>query len=67
MIAEPLFLARYIERAETGTLDMISLCSEAKIPTPEFRQEVGTFMQIIRRPESKAQVTGEVGTKSAPG
>ena len=68
LIAEPLFLARYIERAGTGTLDMIALCSEANIPTPEFRQEIGTFMQIIRRPESqpdsqpesKAQVTGQV-------
>ncbi|MBK5273882.1 MAG: DUF4062 domain-containing protein [Desulfuromonadales bacterium] len=73
LIAEPLFLARYIERAGTGTLDMIALCSEVKIPTPEFKQEVGTFMQIIRRPEaqpesepqSNAEVTGQVGTKLA--
>ena len=63
------------------TVEMIALCSEASIPTPEFKQEVGTFMQIIRRPESqpdsqpesKTQVTGQVtgqvteqvGTKSA--
>ena len=77
LIAEPLFLTRYIERAGTGTLDMIAQCSEASIPTPEFKQEVGTFMQIIRRPESQpdsqpeskaqvtGQVTGQVGTKSA--
>ena len=64
LIAEPLFLARYIERAGTGTLDMIALCREANIPTPEFKQEIGPFMQIIRRPESqpesKAQVTEQV-------
>ena len=69
LIAESLFLTRYIERAGTGTLDMIAQCDEANIPTPEFRQEVGTFMQIIRRSESEgrvdAQVTGQVGAKLA--
>ena len=73
LIAEPLFLVRYIERAGTGTLDMIALCSEANIPAPEFKQEVGTFMQIIRRPGYEGQVTeqateqvaGQGGTKSA--
>jgi len=52
LIAEPLFLARYIERAGTGTLDMIALCREANLPTPEFRQETGMFIQTIRRPVS---------------
>jgi predicted HTH transcriptional regulator len=72
-----LFLARYIERAGTGTLDMIALCSEANIPIPESRQEIDTFIQIIRRPESQtdsqpesktlvgAQVAGQVSTKLA--
>jgi len=69
LIAEPLFLTRYIERAGTGTLDMIALCSEAKVPAPEFKQEVGTFMQIIRRPESQPdwqpESKGQVGAKLA--
>ena len=67
LIAEPLFLARYIERAGTGTLDMIALCSEAKIPTPEFKQEVGTFMQIIRRPESQPDSQPESKSSSHRG
>lgn len=29
LIAAPLFLARYIEKAGTGTLDMIKLCKAA--------------------------------------
>jgi predicted HTH transcriptional regulator len=71
LIAEPLFLARYIERAGTGTLDMIALCNEANIPTPEFRQEPGIFVQTLRRPtpvpapEVTEVVTDQVGTKSA--
>jgi ATP-dependent DNA helicase RecG len=39
LIAEPLFWVRYIEKLGTGTLDMISLCDEAGLPEPEFRQE----------------------------
>ena len=47
--ADPLFLARYIEKAGTGTLDMIALCAEAGLPTPEFRQDGGQFVQTLRR------------------
>ena len=49
LIADPLFLARYIEKAGTGTLDMIALCAEAGLPTPEFRQDGGQFVQTLRR------------------
>jgi len=38
LISEPLFWAHYIERAGTGTLDMIALCRKAGIPEPEFEQ-----------------------------
>ena len=34
LICEPLYLAHYIERAGTGTLDMIRLCREAALPEP---------------------------------
>jgi len=54
LIAEPLFLTRYIERAGTGTLDMIELCRAAGLPPPEFRQELGQVIQILRRPKPKA-------------
>ncbi len=68
LIADPLFLTRYIEKAGTGTLDMIALCKEAGLPPPDFRQDGGQFVQTIWRPP--AQMAGEVAsalpTQSAP-
>jgi predicted HTH transcriptional regulator len=49
LICEPLFLAHYIERAGTGTLDMIRLCREAALPEPEFRSEGERFITVIWR------------------
>ncbi len=49
LICEPLYLAHYIERAGTGTLDMIRLCAEAGLPEPEFRSEGERFVAIIWR------------------
>ncbi|MBI4880990.1 MAG: hypothetical protein HY812_15235 [Planctomycetes bacterium] len=34
LIAEPLFLARYAEKAGTGILDMIARCRDAGLPRP---------------------------------
>jgi predicted HTH transcriptional regulator len=62
-IAEPLFLARYIEKAGTGTLDMIHLCAQAGLPPPEFRQDGGQFIQTLWRPK----VTGDVDSAESPG
>lgn len=59
LLAEPLFLARYIEKAGTGTLDMIDLCERAGLPSPTFRQEGGQFVQVLWRP-------AQVGTRSGP-
>ncbi|PKN60888.1 MAG: transcriptional regulator, partial [Deltaproteobacteria bacterium HGW-Deltaproteobacteria-11] len=61
LIAEPLFLTRYIEKAGTGILDMIKLCKAAGVPTPQFRQDGGQFIQILRRPP--ATVTAQVTTE----
>jgi len=61
LIAEPLFLTRYIERAGTGTLDMIALCREAGLRPPEFRQEQGHVIQTIWRPAPAA--TTQVATQ----
>jgi ATP-dependent DNA helicase RecG len=36
LIAEPLFLAHYVEKAGTGTLDMIDRCRESGLPEPQF-------------------------------
>ncbi len=53
LLAEPLYLTRYIERMGTGTGDMIRRCREAGLPEPEFKVLDG-FVTIIRRK------TGEV-------
>jgi predicted HTH transcriptional regulator len=49
LVAEPLFLAHYNEKAGTGTLDMIALCREANLPEPEFRQDGGQFVMTLWR------------------
>jgi predicted HTH transcriptional regulator len=49
LVAEPLFLAHYIEKAGTGTMDMIALCREAGLPEPEFRQDGGQFVMTLWR------------------
>jgi len=36
LLAEPMYLTRYIERMGTGTGDMIWRCLEAGLPEPEF-------------------------------
>ncbi len=43
LLCELLYLAHYIERAGTGTLDMIRLCTDAGLPEPEFRSDGERF------------------------
>jgi len=66
-ICEPLFLTRHIEKAGTGILDMIGLCKAAKLRPPEFRQEMGQFIQTLWRPTAAtgAPVEAPAGTQSA--
>jgi ATP-dependent DNA helicase RecG len=61
LISEPLFLAHYIERAGTGTLDMIALCREAELPEPEFRQDGGQFVQTLWRDWLTADMLASLG------
>jgi len=49
LISEPLFLAHYIERAGTGTMDMIALCKKSGLPEPDFEQRDGQFVITIWR------------------
>ena len=48
LLAEPLYLAQYIERMGTGTLDMIRRCSDAGLPEPEFNDSSGFKTTIWR-------------------
>jgi len=59
LIADPFFLARYIEKAGTGILDMIALCKKAGLPTPKFRQEDGLFVQTLYRPKGPKPVKAQ--------
>ncbi len=58
LIAEPMFLAKYSEKAGSGILEMIALCQKAGLPTPEFRQSGGQFIQTLGR--GRSEVTPEV-------
>ncbi|HSW64037.1 MAG TPA: ATP-binding protein [Dissulfurispiraceae bacterium] len=49
LLAEPLYLTRYIERVGSGTQTMISLCREAGLPEPQFEQRGGSFVTTIWR------------------
>jgi predicted HTH transcriptional regulator len=55
LIAEPMFLARYAEKAGSGILDMIARCQQAGLPAPEFRQEGGQFIQTLGRPTPQVE------------
>lgn len=49
LIAEPLYLARYIEKAGSGTLDMIERCKTAGLPEPDFEQRAGQWVVTLWR------------------
>ncbi len=61
LLAEPLYLTKYIERIGTGTRDMIRLSREAGLREPDFAVRDG-FVQTLWRPVPQAapEVTGEV-------
>ena len=49
LLADPLFLTRYVEKAGSGVLDTIRLCQQAGLPEPEYRQDGGMFVQTLTR------------------
>ena len=49
LMAESLYLARYIERVGSGTQTMIELCREACLPEPQFEQRGGFFVVTLWR------------------
>ena len=63
LLAEALYLTKYIERMGTGTRDMIRRCREAGLQEPEFSQTDGFVTTIWRSKvvsQSAGEVTGEV-------
>ena len=55
LLAEPMYLAGYIERMGTGTGDIIKQCRELNLKEPEFIQE-NIFKTIIWRKQTIAPV-----------
>jgi len=49
LIAESLYLARYIEKAGSGIQMMIEQCSAAGLPEPDFEQRQGSFVNTLWR------------------
>ena len=49
LIAEPFYLARYIEKAGSGTQRMIELCVEAGLPEPTYEIRQGSFVLTLWR------------------
>jgi len=60
LLAEPMYLTKYIERMGTGIRDMFRRCQKAGLPEPEIRIDGGFFVLTIRRKKPEA------GTKLAP-
>jgi predicted HTH transcriptional regulator len=63
LLAEPLYLTKYIERMGTGTGDMIERCKNVGLAEPEFSLTDG-FVTTIRRKPGRAFEA--VGGKAQP-
>jgi len=61
LIAEPLYLARYIEKAGSGTLDMIDRCRDAGLPEPDYEQRAGQWVVTLWRDWSTKEVMAGLG------
>ena len=60
LIAEPMYLTKYIERMGTGIRDMIRRCRKAGLQEPEIRIDGGSWVLTIRRKDVKGNVTEQV-------
>jgi len=71
LLAEPLYLAGYIERLGTGTLDIVAKCLSHGLKEPEFIQTEDFKVKIYRRTFGEVSikyatttVSDQVGVKS---
>ena len=67
LVAEPLYLAKYIERMGTGTGDMIDRCKAHGLPEPSFALTDGFVTTIWRKPElALSNLTPQVTPQVTP-
>jgi ATP-dependent DNA helicase RecG len=59
LIAEPLFLTKYIEKAGTGTVDIFDNCRKAGLKMPEFRLENGFFILTVWRKKASGRAESQ--------
>ena len=65
LLAEPLYLAKYIERMGTGTGDMIARCKKAGLSAPRFTVTDGFKVKIPRPPGAQRMASGAGGILAA--
>ena len=64
LLARAMYLKGYIEKAGTGTEDMISKCADWGIPAPEWIEDDDDFHVILRRPgDLNAVLVGSGGNE----
>jgi predicted HTH transcriptional regulator len=61
LVAESMFLAHYIEKAGTGTLDVIEGCRKSQLPEPEFQQDGDHFIIRLWRDRFTAELLDSLG------
>jgi predicted HTH transcriptional regulator len=59
LLAEPMYLAGTIEKAGTGTTDIIKSCEKLGLKKPEFHQQA-TFRTVLWRNNLEKEVVGQV-------
>ena len=57
LLAEPMYYKGYIEKAGTGTEDIVEKCLAYGLPKPQYQQDED-FRVVIYRPEEKAPSQG---------
>ena len=67
LIAEPLFRVKYVEKAGTGTTDMIADCREAGLPEPDFEQRGPHFVVTLWRDWLTEEVMTSLGLSDRQG
>ena len=60
LIAEPLYRVKYVEKAGTGTTDMIADCRKAGLPEPDFEQHGPYFVVTVWRDWLTNEVIGSL-------
>ena len=61
LIAEPLYRIKYVEKAGTGTTDMIADCRMAGLPEPDFEQRGPYFVVTVWRDWLTEDVMSSLG------